>query len=449
MVLLVTGLSNRTLFTDRLSHALLRTRGEHHASVAVLFFDLDDFKVVNDSLGHQAGDQLLAVVSERLRACLRPEDTIARLGGDEFAVLLEDVAGEHDAVAAAERIAKSFRAQPATLAGGQQAFVGASIGIALGTPGGDSPARVLRDADLAMYEAKAQGKGRHTLFQPGMEVRARDRMELENDLRHAAERGQLEVHYQPQVNMKDGRVRSVEALLRWHHPERGSIAPVEFIPIAEQSGLIIPVGQWVLDQACRHVAEWQRAYPAAHDITVSVNLSVHQLNHPTLVADGTETLRASGLAARHLTLEITESALLIDTPVVSSALAKLRALGVRLAIDEFGTGYSSLSYLKHLNSDYLKIDKSFVDELGRNPDDEGIIRSIVTMAATLGITCVAEGVEDEEQLTLLRQLGCELGQGFYFHRPAPAEPLATLLSQSAYASSAMPVESSPRPRQAA
>ena len=290
----LTGLTNRTLFVDRLGHALTRTRGERPTSVAVLFLDLDEFKVVNDSLGHQAGDQLLTIAATRLRSCLRPQDTVARLGGDEFAVLLEDIADEEDAVAAAGRIAKVFKAHPAVLADDQQEFIAASIGIAFGTPGVHSPAQLLRDADLAMYEAKAQGKGRFAVFYPGLEVRARERMQLENDLRHAVEDGQFEVHYQPLVDMNDGSLRSVEALLRWHHPGRGLVPPAEFIAIAEQSGLIVPIGRWVLDQACRDVAGWQRTFPGAEDLNVSVNLSVHQLSHPSLVEEVTESLATHG-----------------------------------------------------------------------------------------------------------------------------------------------------------
>jgi diguanylate cyclase (GGDEF)-like protein/PAS domain S-box-containing protein len=423
----LTQLPNRALFRDRLEHALTRADRQSR-STAVLFVDLDNFKVVNDSLGHEAGDTLLAVASQRLAACLRAEDTVARFGGDEFALLIEEVAGEEDAVAVAERIAESFR-EPILLES-REVFVGASVGIVISKPHrGDGPDNLLRNADLAMYRAKATGRGRHVVFDTTMQRGAVERLELESDLRRALERGEFRVYYQTIVSLVDQHITEVEALVRWEHPTRGLILPMEFIPIAEETGLIVPLGQWVLEEACRQACAWHARYERtdAPALVLSVNLSARQFRNTTLVDDIKRALASTGMDARALKLEITESTVMDDANAAIAVLEELRSLGIRIAIDDFGTGYSSLGYLRRLPVDTLKIDRSFVNGLGADPQTTAIVRSVVALAKSLNLSVTGEGVETAAQQAQLALLGCDRGQGYLFSRPVAAADLSALL----------------------
>jgi diguanylate cyclase (GGDEF)-like protein/PAS domain S-box-containing protein len=419
----LTGLPNRALFTDRLEHALLRA-GRQDKSVAVLFLDLDNFKVVNDSLGHAQGDALLAIVAQRLRDCLRSADTGARLGGDEFTVLLEDVACADEAIAVAERIARALRV-PVVLQG-REVVVSASIGIAIGLPSGAGN-DLMREADLAMYRAKVNGKARCALFDPRLELRAMERLELETDLRQALARGEFRVHYQPIVSLHDETIVGVEALVRWEHPERGLVQPLAFIPVAEETGLIIPIGKWVLEQACQQSRLWQQEFPLRRPLCISVNLSARQLQHPGLVADVAEAVQDAGMDPATLELEITETVVMQDAEATDATLRALKAIGIRLAIDDFGTGYSSLSYLKRFPVDTLKIDRSFVDGLGSDSQDTAIVHSVAALARALDLSVTGEGVETAAQHVLLQRLGCDLAQGYLYARPVPAVELTALL----------------------
>ncbi|MGH2366569.1 MAG: putative bifunctional diguanylate cyclase/phosphodiesterase [Chloroflexota bacterium] len=424
----LSGLPNRALFLDRLERALARAE-RHHRPVAVLFLDVDNFKVVNDSLGHGVGDQLLVTVAERIQTCLRAEDTAARLGGDEFTVLLEDVTAGHEAEAVAERIAATLQV-PIVLQG-REVVVTASIGIAFSAPGRDRPDGLLRHADLAMYRAKTAGKARWAVFDQSMNDAAVERLELETDLRRALDREEFRVYYQPITHLGSRRITEVEALVRWEHPQRGLVSPAQFIPVAEETGLIVPLGQWVLEEACRQTRIWHRecpAQPGEAPLTVSVNLSARQFQHPELVEDIARVLDETGIDSRSLKLEITESVVMANADAAVLTLHRLKDLGVQLAIDDFGTGYSSLSYLKRFPVDTLKIDRSFVDRLGQNPQDTAIVQSVVALAKTLRLSLTAEGVETAEQLGHLQELGCDRGQGYYFARPLPAVQVVTLLA---------------------
>jgi diguanylate cyclase (GGDEF)-like protein len=422
----LTDLPNRALFLDRLDHALSRADRRHNI-VGVLFLDLDNFKVVNDSLGHDVGDLLLKAVADRLRQSLRIGDTVARFGGDEFTILLEDLDHPDDAVATAERIVDVIR-QPVLLES-TEVVPSFSIGIVLGTPGDDHPDELLRNADLAMYRAKVNGKARFEIFDQSMNADAMERLELEADLRRALERQELRLHYQPIVSLETGQIRAVEALARWQHPRRGLISPLQFIPIAEETGLIIPLGRWVLEEACRQVRHWQLTHPEARDLLVSVNLSGRQFQNARLVDEVGQILRESGLAPDCLQLEITETAVMKDASAALDTLHQLKALGVKLAIDDFGTGYSSLSYLRQFPVDTLKIDRSFVDGLGRETQDTELVRSVIAMARSLSLAVTSEGIETTEQLAQLQELGCDRGQGFYFARPLPPEQFGDTIWQ--------------------
>jgi diguanylate cyclase (GGDEF)-like protein/PAS domain S-box-containing protein len=419
----LTGLANQALFRDRVEHALARAGRDARHQVAVLFADLDDFKRVNDSLGHTAGDQLLVAVAERLRGCVRAADTAARLGGDEFAILLEDAHDRAEAAEVADRIIDALR-RPFTVVG-HEVVVGASVGIAFGTS--SEPSELLRNADLAMYTAKSRGKGCSEIFEPAMHAAAVERLELEADLRRALDHGELVVHYQPIVRLADGEITGFEALVRWLHPRRGLLPPATFVPLAEATGLIHRLGREVLERACEQTRRWQLEIGADAPLQVTVNLSAQQLQDRELVTVVDDVLRRSGLEPSSLVLEITESAMVHDTDATIHRLEELKSLGLRLAVDDFGTGYSALGYLQRFPVDVIKIDRSFVDVIDQGTDRPGLAHAIVRIAQTLQLDTVAEGVETAEQAAELTRLGCRKAQGFYFARPQPAEVATRLL----------------------
>jgi diguanylate cyclase (GGDEF)-like protein len=421
----LTGLANRALFSDRVEHALARSI-RTGSIIGVLFVDLDDFKTVNDRFGHQAGDQLLRSIAERIVAILRPGDTAARLGGDEFAILLEDLHGQDDARLVAERLIHAIRTP--TRLGDVDALVGASIGIALSTAGGELAPDLLRNADFAMYRAKGAGKGRYEVFEASMRAGIAERAELEQIIHGAVDRGELRVAYQPIVELATGRAVGAEALVRWHPAGRPMLMPADFITLAEENGQIVAIGRWVIEEACRLGRRWQDQLndPA---FGISVNLSARQFQHPDLVRDVKAALASTGLAPAALTLEITESVLMQHTSSTIDTLGELRAHGVRLAIDDFGTGYSSLSYLDRFSVDVLKIDRTFIDGFGADREGPVLVRAIIELAQALGLQVVAEGIERVDQLAPLRALGCELGQGYLFSRPMEADALSGLLAR--------------------
>ena len=422
----VTKLANRALFSDRVEHALMRsTRGT--PEIAVMFVDLDDFKTVNDSLGHAAGDGVLREVGERLKAAVRPTDTVARFGGDEFAVLLDGVTGSEDAADAAVRILRALDL-PVEIEG-KNVFPRASIGICLVGEDLETPAAadLLRNADVAMYMAKRDSKGGYRVFESTMHERVVERLELRSDLQHAMALDQLELHYQPVVRLAGREIIGVEALLRWNHPARGTIPPNDFIPVAEDTGLIIPIGRWVLVSACREGVRLHERFPRVEPLTMSVNLSVRQLQSETIVSDVREALAVTGLPPACLVLEITESLMLVDTDFGIQQLHALKSLGVRLAMDDFGTGYSSLSYLSRFPVDILKMDRSFVG----SGDNEALTSAIIALGESLSLEVVAEGIELQEQASSLQARGCKIGQGFLFARPMGSGALTEFLTLAA------------------
>jgi diguanylate cyclase (GGDEF)-like protein/PAS domain S-box-containing protein len=428
----LTGLPNRVLFLDRLGHALERTE-RTGLQVAVLFLDLDRFKVVNDSLGHGAGDQLLVEVAHRLRTVVRPLDTVARFGGDEFTILLEDVPDEGQATTIAERIGVSI-SEPFDLSD-SEVFVNTSIGIALGSGAAQSSEGLVRDADAAMYRAKEKGRARYEVFDDRVRATVVERLSLESALHRALARGEFQLNYQPEVDLRTGKVVAVEALLRWRSQERGLLRPGQFITVAEETGLIVPIGSWALREACHQAKRWrdlqksQIVLAGADPLpmpTVWVNLSARQLAHPGLVDSVAEALAESRCDPGSICLEITESVLMGDAGSTIETLEALRDLGVRLGVDDFGTGYSSLVYLKRFPVDLLKIDRTFTDGLGREPDDTAIVTAVVGLAHSLGLTAVAEGVETADQVAALRTLGCDVGQGFFFSDPLTATEIDAL-----------------------
>jgi diguanylate cyclase (GGDEF)-like protein/PAS domain S-box-containing protein len=424
----LTGLPNRSLFIDHLKLAIARRQRDLEQNFAVFFLDLDRFKVINDSLGHMLGDQLLVGIARRLEMCLRPGDTVARVGGDEFTILLEGVKDEAEAITVAERIQKEL-ALPFYLSG-REVFTTASLGIAPGSTDYALPEEVLRDADTAMYRAKSLGKARHEVFDKEMHAVAMNLLQMETDLRGACERGEFFVQYQPIVSLDDFGVRGFEALVRWHHPERGVISPMDFIPVAEESGQVVVIGQWALHEACRQMQRWQERFPSDPPLFISVNLSGRQFAQPDLIEQVTSILGETGLDPKSLKLEITESVVMENIDTATEMLRQLRALGVQLSIDDFGTGYSSLSYLHRFPIDTLKVDRSFVMRMADNNENIEIVRTILMLAQNLGMDVVAEGVETREQLALLRKLGCEYGQGFLFSKPADADGAEQIVAET-------------------
>jgi diguanylate cyclase (GGDEF)-like protein/PAS domain S-box-containing protein len=427
----VTGLPNRALFVERVRHALARGRREDRG-LAVVFIDLDDFKIVNDSLGHAAGDEVLIQVAQRLAGAVRASDTAARFGGDEFAVLLEDIDGVQEAADTAERIMEAVSAP--LQAGHNELVLRCSIGLAIAGDVADAD-ELIRDADAAMYIAKRDGKAGYRLFEPEMHAGVLQRLELRTDLQRALVSDQLELYYQPVVRLEDGSISGVEALLRWNHPERGLISPEQFIPLAEETGLIVPIGRWVLREGCRAGRRMLATLATDRPVAISINLSLKQLQHSDVVADVRDALTESGLDAGQLTLEITESVLMADTDLAVQRLAELKALGVKLALDDFGTGYSSLSYLSKFPVDVLKMDRSFLSD-GASPQQTDLATAVVALGNTLSLEVVAEGIELPEQWSTLRELGCELGQGFYFARPMNAEAAREFLTRESAAPAA-------------
>ena len=415
----LTGLPNRALFVDRLQHAL-----NAGGTVAVMFLDLDNFKLVNDSLGHEAGDRLLLAVSQRLQASARRHDTIARMGGDEFTILTDHLSDPDAPMEIAVRIEGILR--DPILIDGREVVVSASIGIAVNTVGDSDAEAMLRDADTAMYHAKASGKARWALFDSSMKARVTERLELEADLRRAVELGEFELFYQPIIRMATGQILDLEALIRWHHPERGLIPPVKFIGLAEETGLIVPIGRWVLREACRKAREWQRQHNRY--LSISVNLSARQLQDDDLLVDVQKALKDSGLSASSLKLEITESLMMSDRGADMQKLHALKRMGIRLAIDDFGTGYSSMSYLSTLPIDTLKIDRAFVSRLGGHSDDDAIVKAIIGLAKMLDLEVTSEGVETSIQHNILASLGCDRGQGYYYSHPLDVDKVEAMLS---------------------
>jgi diguanylate cyclase (GGDEF)-like protein/PAS domain S-box-containing protein len=421
----LTSLPNRALLHDRLDHAAARARrrGSH---VAVVTVDIDRFKAVNDGYGHQVGDELLVEVASRLSAVLRPDDTLARVGGDEFAVLCEDVSDADEAVGHARRMAAALQG-PFTLSG-REVAAGASVGVALSPSGASDPGQLLRDAEVAIEQVRL-GRGSPALYEEWMRAGTTERMSVERDLRLAIRDGQLRLHYQPIVDLDSFAVHGVEALARWEHPARGLVLPAEFIPLAEESGLIVPLGRWVLETACAQGAAWRRDLGRTEPLRVSVNVSARQFQHPGWTDDVAHALLVSGLDPACLVLEITESSLMEDTATTMARLTDLRELGVSVAIDDFGTGYSSLGYLRHFPVNVLKVDKSFIDGVAEGPHESALARAVIKLAATLSLDAVAEGVASRKQMAALRRLRCRYAQGYYFSRPQPVEAVSALLTR--------------------
>jgi len=427
----LTGLPNRLSFVDSLGGSLTKA-AVSGSPVGILFLDLDHFKLINDSLGHHAGDALLRAVAPRLRSHLRPGDIVARFGGDEFGVLIDRLADEGEAVAIADRVAAAF-AQPFAIDGVEH-FVSASIGVAVAGGSGERPANaelLIRDADAAMYRAKEGGRSRCVLFDAEMRAAAMKRLEIERDLRQALDRDELALHYQPVVNLRSGEINGLEALVRWRHPERGMLDPAEFVSIAEDSGMIEPIGRWVQERACRQALAWQQLRPDSRPLDVAVNLSARQAAHRDLPSTVEDVLARTGLDPVHLRLEITESVLIDESATAIASLQALSELGVRLVLDDFGTGYSSLAYLNRFPFHALKIDRSFIEALGIEQEATAIVEAIIGMARGLSLEVIAEGVESEVQLSELQRLGCDYAQGHLFHAAMPEREVSRLIAEGA------------------
>jgi diguanylate cyclase (GGDEF)-like protein/PAS domain S-box-containing protein len=420
----LTGLPNRIFLMERLRQALQLAERNKDYLFAVLFIDLDRFKVINDSLGHMIGDQLLIAISRRLSNCLRPSDTIARLGGDEFVILLADVKDRDSATRIADRLQEELLL-PFNLEG-HEVFSAASVGIAFSSVGYDRPEDLLRDADIAMYRAKAHGRARYAIFHPGMHSKAVALLQIETDLRRAIDRHELQLHYQPIVSLRTRQITGFEALIRWAHPQRGMIPPGEFVPVAEETGLITPMGWWVLQESCRQMQQWHEQFPNPQPLTVNVNLSSKQFS-PYLVEQISQILEETKLPPQYLKLEITESILMENAESAVATLSQLKKLGTLLAIDDFGTGYSSLNYLHRFPIDTLKVDRSFISKVDVDGEQLAIARTIITLAWNLGMEVVAEGVETMKQLAQLRSLQCDYAQGFLFSSPLDVKAVEHLM----------------------
>ncbi len=421
----LTGLPNRALFTDRLGRVMARSKRHNSYLYAVLFLDLDHFKNINEGLGHVVGDQLLIAIADRLRRVLRPGDTLSRLGSDEFAILLDTISDVSDASRVASRVQKQL-ALPFYLSG-NEVYISASIGIALSTTGNEQPRDLLRDAETAMYRAKEKGPALYEIFDAAIHKRAVARLQLETELRRAVELQEFCIHYQPIVSLSNDMIAGFEALVRWQHPERGLVFPADFIPLAEETGLIIAIDQWVLREACRRMRAWQGKYAGERPLTLSVNLSSKDFMLPDLIDQIGQVLHQTGYAAHCLRLELTESVIMADAESTIHTLQQLKALGVRLQVDDFGTGFSSLNYLHRLPIDTLKIDRSFVSRMCSDPDTEKIVQIIISLADGLGKDVIAEGVETAGQLAKLRKLGCLYAQGYYFSKPVSGEAAERLI----------------------
>ncbi len=424
----LTQLPNRTLFLDHLGLAMEQARRRKSSVVALLFIDLDRFKNINDSLGHSVGDELLVELARRLTHFLRPGDTVARLGGDEFAILLNDIHGPGDATRVAERVQELIREK--LVIGGREVFTSASIGVALSNPGYSTPEEILRDADTAMYRAKAAGRGCYQVFDQTMHRSVVALLKLETELRQAVEKNQFVMHYQPIVSLVDKRIVGFEGLVRWRHPERGLVSPARFIAVAEETGLIVPIGWWVLEQSCLHAREWQDLVPADPPLYVSVNVSGKVVMQPDMYDRVVAILEKTGLPPTSLRLEITENVIMDHGEVALGKLAQFHKLGVQFSVDDFGTGYSSLSYLQRFSYDTLKIDRSFISGMDTKGDASAIVKTIVTLANMLNISVVAEGVETAVQLERLREIGCSHAQGFWFSRPVDRAATQAMLLQA-------------------
>lgn len=424
----LTGLPNRALFMKRLADATQRSRRGQDGLFAVLFLDVDGFKLVNDSMGHHVGDELLVKIARRLEQCVRGGDIVARLGGDEFAILLERIGDVRDAAVIAERVQEALEG-PVSI-GGYEHATSASIGVALSSGANEQPEYVLRSADIAMYRAKNSGRGRYEMFDRAMHAEALTRLQIENDLRHAFEREEFFLHYQPIVALGTGRIVGVEALVRWRHYERGVVSPATFVPVAEDTGLVVPLGRWVLREACRQAVQWQQHAPegSGQPFAVSVNLSVREFAQPDLVRAVAAVLQETGLPPRALRLEITESAIISQKHPAIEIVEQLRALGVGIHLDDFGTGYSALSYLHRLPLDAVKVDRAFTSSIDQEERPLHVVRAIVSLAHAIGLEMVAEGVTTQAQLSLLREMGCNLAQGFIFSRPCSADEMELLLA---------------------
>ncbi len=423
----LTNLPNRALLAENLKFVIERAKQHEDYQFAVLFLDLDRFKNVNDSLGHSIGDQLLITMARRLESCIREVDMVARLGGDEFAILLDGIPNQAEATNMARRIQEKLQS-PFNLSG-HEVFTTTSIGIAVSSTGYDDPENMLRDADTAMYRAKAQGKACYEVFDKGMHTHAVYVLQMENDLRRAIEREELRVYYQPIVALENGQLAGFEALIRWQHPERGFINPSDFIPLAEDTGLIVPLGLWILKRACQQLCQWQWQSPANRSLFMSVNLSGKQVAQPDLVENIRDILDETHVDAKHLKLEITESAVMENAEMAARLLKRLKALGVQLSIDDFGTGYSSLSYLHRFPVNTLKIDRSFVGRIGEAAENIEIVRTVISLAENMGMEVVAEGIETLSQLAQLRKLKCQYGQGYLFSRPVDAQSVSSWISK--------------------
>ncbi|MCL1908016.1 MAG: EAL domain-containing protein [Holophagaceae bacterium] len=422
----LTGLPNRAFFTELVSRAIFMME-KRNSRIGVLFLDLNRFKVLNDTLGHQVGDKLLVQVAKRIRSAIRPGDTIARLGGDEFAILFEELDDLSEAVFVSDWIKNTF--EDPFLLDGEECYMGCSQGLAVSNRPDMAPTELIRDAEVAMYRAKTKGADILEIYDQSMNEQTRERLRIESEMRHALHRNEFLVYYQPLVTLATGKIGGWEALVRWKHPERGLVPPIEFIHVAEETGLIMPIGSWVLEEACRQAKEWQKKFPSYSESIMNVNLSMRQFQQQNLTERVLGVLSKQELEPQYLKLEITESATMKDAATSFGIMTALRDSKIHLAIDDFGTDYSSLSYLKRLPVDTLKIDKSFIDGLGLDTESTAIVQAIISLAKALDLRVTAEGIENSDQLAHLRRLGCDIGQGYHFSRPLPSQDAEKLLEQ--------------------